>query len=447
MAEPRSNEELLSQQKGQELTDEESRIARRGDSGKTSLNEDGEDGLNEAKPKNTPVVKTLRYPLEGLGVEKGMKSYIRFAPVKEPVFGLEVFHEQLKKLGKNILNFGFDEEDQAKLMKLFKDGEAGVNAETLDAAGDLLLGMIPQVFESLSAAGKKAFEQLATMKEAFEGKGEVELLTTDSKYKGIEDRGDIAIKMYMSPAQTFADGVSIDKLSLGAGDQARLAKMSGKSVSANDVLTRGAATLGNILGGRSGAKGDLAAGLALQNSAKIPAIGGLIAKTGIPQVAGVGTRTVATNHYRFIFKGVEFRQFSFAFDMKAESKLEALEIKKIIKTFREELYPTKLSAVVGSGNNPAKIEMGYKYPDRFNIKMMHENTPVLHKIKPCYLESMKTTYNGSDEGMNAFRKGYKAEKDGLNKIGQETFEPITVSFELTFKESLKLNKQDIKDGY
>lgn len=413
----------------------------------TVSDEGKKDGLSEAKPKNTPVVKTLRYPLEGLGVEKGMKSYVRFAPVEEPVFGLEAFHEQLKNLGKGILDFGFDKDDQAKLMKLFKDGEAGVNAETLDAAGDLLIGMIPQVFKSLSAAGKQAFEGLSIMKKNFEGEGENELLTTDSKYKGLKDRGDIAIKMYMSPAQTFADGVSIDKLSLGAGDQARLAKMSGKSVSAGDVLTRGAATLGNILGGRSGAKGDLAAGLALQNAAKIPGVGGFIAKTGIPQVAGVGTRTVATNHYRFIFKGVEFRQFSFAFDMKAESKLEALEIKKIIKTFREELYPTKLSAVVGSGKKPAKIEMGYKYPDRFNIAMMHENTPVLHKIKPCYLESMKTTYNGSEEGMNAFRKGYKAEKDGLNKIGQETFEPITVSFELTFKESLKLNKQDIKDGY
>ena len=411
-----------------------------------TVSEEGKkDALTEAKPKNTPVVKTLRYPLEGLGVEKGMKSYVRFAPVEEPVFGLDAFHDQLQKLGKGILDFAFDTEDREKLMKLFKDGDAGLNEETLDAAGDLLLGMIPQVFASLSDAGKAMFEGLGNMKDAFNGEGEPELLITDSKYKGLPDRGDIALMLYMSPAQSFSDGVSIDKLSLGAGDQARLAKMAGKSVSAGDVLTRGAATLGNVLKGRSSGASDLAAGIALQNAAKTPGIGGIIAKTGIPQVAGVGTRTVATNHYRFIFKGVEFRQFSFAFDMKAESKLEAIEIREIIKRFREELYPTKLSAVLGTGKKAAKIEMGYKYPDRFNIAMMHEGKPVLHLIKPCYLESMKTTYNGSDDGMNAFRKAYKTTSDG--KIGDETFEPITVSFELTFKESLKLNKQDIIDGY
>jgi hypothetical protein len=406
-----------------------------------------DDKAKDAKPKHKPAIKTFRYPLEGLGKEKGLKSYVRFAPVTEPVFGLDAFQEQLKKIGTGITNFFADAEDKKKLMELFKK-EGALGAGTLDAAGDLLLGMIPQIFESLSNAGKEAFAQMIAMKEAFDGEGETQLLITDSKYKGLKDRGDIAVMLYMSPAQSFSDGVKLGELSLGGGDQARLAKMAGKSVSASEVLTRGAATIGSILKGNSNKASDMAAGLALQNAAKIPmGVGGLVAKTGIPQVAGVGTRTVATNHYRFIFKGVEFRTFQFAFSMKAESKLEALEIRKIIKTFREELYPTKLTAVIGGdseGKGAAKIEMGYKYPDRFNISMMHEGKPVLHKIKPCYLESMKTTYNGEDEAMNAFRKGYDTEDDGGIK---DTFEPITVSFELSFKESLKLNKQDIKNGY
>ena len=93
------------------------------------------------------------------------------------------------------------------------------------------------------------------------------------------------------------------------------------------------------------------------------------------------------------------------------------------------------------------LEMGYKYPDRFNIDMVHDNQPVFHKIKPCYLQSVVTTYNGSDEGMNAFREGYREKNEDGEPIGELTFDPISVSIKLDFKESEKINKQDIKDGY
>tara|TARA_Y100000385_G_C13068747_1_gene627975 strand:+ start:50 stop:1351 length:1302 start_codon:yes stop_codon:yes gene_type:complete len=402
---------------------------------------------------HSPVMKTLQYPYEGLGVEKGLKSYIMFQPVEEKIFSVGAFGDVITNIAKKMTNAVFNPEDLEKVMaavnKGKKDGKA-INAESIDAAGDLFLGMIPQILSSVKTLGTDAIEMLQKMHKAFEegkaGNKGKQLFVTDASYIEPNTRGDIQIKLYMSPAQTFSDAVEIGKASLGGMDQTRLAKMDGSDAGISDTLLRGAATLGTLASGNGSDVNKMLGGIALQNAGKMPVVGGAISKTGIPQVASIGTRTVATNHYRFIFKGVEFRTFSFAFDMKAESIREAKEIKEIIKRFRQELYPIKLSAEIGK-DAKAKIEMGYKYPDRFLISMMHEGVPVLHRIKPCYLESMKTTYNGSDDGMNAFRKGYTEFDEKGKGIGEKTFEPISVSFELSFKESLKLNQQDIKDGY
>jgi hypothetical protein len=404
---------------------------------------------------HTVITKTLQYPYEGLGVEKGLKSYIMFQPVLENPFPVSAFADILEGIGDKLVKSVFDEDDLKKITSIInkdkKDGKNPINVESLDAAGDLFLGMIPQILSSTIKLGKDAMKTLNAMKQAFldgkNGDAKKQLLITDAKYTPPPPRGDVQIKLYMSPAQSFSDAVEIGKMSMGGMDQTRLAKMSGSDAGISDTLIRGAATLGALTRANGSEVSNMLGGLALQNAGKMGAgVGGLVSKTGIPQVASVGTRTVATNHYRFIFKGVNFRTFGFAFDMKAESMREAKEIKEIIKRFRQELYPIKLSAEIGK-KTKAKIEMGYKYPDRFLISMMHDGEPVLHKIKPCYLESMKTTYNGSDDGMNAFRKGYKDFDESGKGVGEATFEPITVSFELSFKESLKLNQKDIKDGY
>jgi len=387
----------------------------------------------------------LQYPLEGLGVDKGLKSYVRFAPVKETVFDLGNLRQKLDGLVKAV-DLVFEEGSKgAEAFEKLKNGTLDV-----EDAGDLLIGATTGTLKALAAMGGGLFEQLKSMKNAFtEGlagnKGNYggELIKTDKKYKDIPDRGDVEIKLYMSPMMSYADAVEVSAASLGMGDQAKLAAMGGKSISIGDTLNAGAGAIGSALSSNPDTGAKLAASIAAQ---KLGSSNELFGKILSPQVTGMGTRTAMTDHYRFIFKGVNFREFSFAFEMKAESMEEALEIRKIVKRFREELYPEKITGNFGT-NNDVSIEMGYKYPDRFNIEMMHDNQPVFHKIKPCYLQSVVTTYNGSDDGMNAFRKGYTEFSSDGNGVGTFTFEPISVSIKLDFKESEKINKQDIKDGY
>ena len=387
----------------------------------------------------------LQYPLEGLGVDKGLKSYVRFAPVKETVFDLGNLRQKLDGLVKAV-DLVFEEGSKgAEAFEKLKNGTLDV-----EDAGDLLIGATTGTLKALAAMGGGLFEQLKSMKNAFtEGlagnKGNYggELIKTDKQYKDIPDRGDVEIKLYMSPMMSYADAVEVSAASLGMGDQAKLAAMGGKSISIGDTLNAGAGAIGSALSSNPDTGAKLAASIAAQ---KLGSSNELFGKILSPQVTGMGTRTAMTDHYRFIFKGVNFREFSFAFEMKAESMEEALEIRKIVKRFREELYPEKITGNFGT-NNDVSIEMGYKYPDRFNIEMMHDNQPVFHKIKPCYLQSVVTTYNGSDDGMNAFRKGYTEFSSDGNGVGTFTFEPISVSIKLDFKESEKINKQDIKDGY
>jgi len=401
--------------------------------------------LNEVpKKENSQELEVLKYPYEGLGVDKGLKSYIRFAPVKETTYDLSNLRDALTGLGEALeVIFVEGTRAEAALAKL--------KAGTLDVedAGDLLIGMTEGTINALKAMGGGVLDQLKSMKEAFsnglEGKyGDYgDLISTDKKYQRPKDRGDVAIKLYMSPMMSYTDAVEVSAASLGMGDQAKLAAMGGKNISIGDTLNAGAGALGSALAGNPSEGANIAASIAAQ---KVGSSNKLFGKVLSPQVTGIGTRTAMGDHYRFIFKGVNFREFSFAFEMKAESKKEALEIRKIVKRFREELYPEKITGNFGTDGAVA-IEMGYKYPDRFNIDMVHDNQPVFHKIKPCYLQSVVTTYNGSDEGMNAFREGYREKNEDGEPIGELTFDPISVSIKLDFKESEKINKQDIKDGY
>ena len=401
--------------------------------------------LTEVESKEKPQeTVTLQYPYEGLGVDKGLKSYVRFAPVKETVYDLTKLRDSLIGLKEAIGSILVEGEKAEAALQSLKDGTLD-----LEQAGDLLIGMTAGTVKALAALGGGILDQLGAMKKAFEdgaagAEGNFDdLISTDKSYKGPPDRGDIAIKLYMSPMMQYTDAVEVSAASLGMGDQAKLAAMGGKKISIGDTLNAGAGAIGSALAGNPSEGANIAASIAAQK------IGGMnkgFGKLLSPQVTGIGTRTAMGDHYRFIFKGVEFREFAFAFEMRAESKQEANEIRKIVKRFREELYPEKITGNFGK-NNDVAIEMGYKYPDRFNIEMMHDNIPVFHKIKPCYLQSVVTTYNGSEDGMNAFREGYQDKNADGEPIGELHFEPISVSIKLTFKESEKINKQDIKDGY
>jgi len=63
------------------------------------------------------------------------------------------------------------------------------------------------------------------------------------------------------------------------------------------------------------------------------------------------------------------------------------------------------------------------------LSLHYGEKEIFHKIKPCYLTSMSTTYNKSQSGMHY---------DG---------QPFEVDITLNFSESLALNRGDIEAGY
>ena len=144
---------------------------------------------------------------------------------------------------------------------------------------------------------------------------------------------------------------------------------------------------------------------------------------GAVQGAIETTTGVALNpNRRSTLRGIGIRRFQFTFKLIPTSRQEAEAIGKIVRFFREEMYPE-------SSNLPGTaIAAALKFPAKFNISMRYENKSVATGILPCFLESVNTTYNPN--AMAFIKDGYFQETD------------ITLSF----IEERALTKADIQKG-
>jgi hypothetical protein len=134
------------------------------------------------------------------------------------------------------------------------------------------------------------------------------------------------------------------------------------------------------------------------------------------------TRIASQPNQRTLFNQVNLRSFAFTFKMIANSEAEALEIKNIVKFFRQELYPEQILA----GNVP----VAYRFPNVFEIDILNKNddNPAF-KIQRCYLKDVNTSFNSTASGM--YRDG--------------SFIEVDVS--LAFSEITALHKDKIRQGY
>ncbi len=121
-----------------------------------------------------------------------------------------------------------------------------------------------------------------------------------------------------------------------------------------------------------------------------------------------------------IFRGVNFRHFSFTFDFYPKTSSEANSIQKIIKLFKTQMHPEyKFDKYI------------YKYPDEFCITLYSGgNTKFMPKIKPCVLTDLVVDY--------APLGAFVSTRDGS---------PVKTSLRLMFKELGLLTKKEIKEGY
>jgi len=238
--------------------------------------------------------------------------------------------------------------------------------------------------------------------------------------------GDACI-LYLPSAIQISDAAVYDNVSLGAlGAITEATLNAGVGNIAGAIATAGKDEIKSFADGLVNSLGTTQAKLAGVRMAS---------KLG-DQISGAvksSTRITTNPNVRAIFNQVPLREFSFTFKLIANSPKEALEIKKIIKYFRTELYPSDILA--GS----ARLSLGYHFPDQFRIEFHHpaeELTPnkwspsqVATKLKDCYLTGFNAVYNAT--GM------------GLHKDGNFTEIDVTLSF----REASTLSKKDIAAGY
>lgn len=157
-------------------------------------------------------------------------------------------------------------------------------------------------------------------------------------------------------------------------------------------------------------------------------LGGAVLGSGATEALGdavkSATRIASTPNQRTLFKEVSLRQFAFTFKMIATSAAEADQIKNIVKFFRQELYPEKITL----GEN--KVPIGYKFPNVFQIDVKNQfGRDAAHKIQRCYLRDVQTSYNATGNGL----------------LTDGNF--IEVDISLAFQEVSALDKNKVRDEF
>ena len=155
--------------------------------------------------------------------------------------------------------------------------------------------------------------------------------------------------------------------------------------------------------------------------------GNMVALTGM-KVAQARSRVVPNPNTRAFFKGPNIREFSFNFKMMPTSSAEASNIEQIVREFRSNMYPSRLSK--------GSLRIGFHYPAMFKIEVYiggSSGIMVRPRIKPCYLKTMNTSYNS---GTNAILADNNSQ-----------FHFAETELSLTFSEEVTLSKEDIQEGF
>jgi len=249
-------------------------------------------------------------------------------------------------------------------------------------------------------------EELSSDLKAFDG-------TRNTTELGAKPRQivDTEVLLYLPQGLQFRDNVTYENVDVGA---------SGAAVAGGaSILGSMADGVGSFVQGLTGSGAD---GLAKLATVKLASAAG---KFSDEVTAGLKLQTgVTTNpNQRSLFKQVNMREFQFNFKMIARSRRESEQIKNIINLFRSELYPEDIEVTIGG----QEISLGYKFPNKFNIEFEYDGKTIAHKVKPCFLRSVDTTYNASQMAFH---------EDG---------EFLEVDMNLNFTETVTLSKKDILD--
>ena len=233
------------------------------------------------------------------------------------------------------------------------------------------------------------------------GKSEESLYTTPQR------KSKQSIALYMPSSITNKDGFQYSDIGMGKMRDIAGLKDAGVSMFVNPLSGKGFAGPGNAQTQETKMAFELGALEKVSDSAaalRMKSMGATI-----------------NPRMEMLFKGVNFREFSFEFTFKPESFDEHETVVKIIKSFRKNSYP-ELS---GGGRF-------YIMPAEFDISYQFQGGPNKHvnKIKRCYCTSIDTDW--TDGG------GWRVLPDGR---------PAHIKMSLSFKETKQVTSQDVEGGY
>ena len=137
---------------------------------------------------------------------------------------------------------------------------------------------------------------------------------------------------------------------------------------------------------------------------------------------------------RALFKQVNMRSFEFSYKFVPTSWQEAREVKRIVKAFRSELYPTD-----ASGTDEDGFKIAYAFPNRYRIKFFlgseeEGRFEIEPKLKFCFLTAVNVKYNTK----TILREG------AGGTTGKLDFADTSLS--LSFRESETLLSEEIHGG-
>lgn len=236
---------------------------------------------------------------------------------------------------------------------------------------------------------------------------------------------DSQIALYMPPNIQIQDGVSITPTDLGimgAAVSSGIQNNQGIIGTALDTIGQAGRSFMDTL--KSGNTTGDAANLIMSR-----VVGSVTGATVTDAVRGT-LRTTPNPNSRMIFRNVNLRNFSFDFRMVPTSQEESEIIKKIIKRFREELYPQTIKI---QGRKGIEVKAGYKFPNLFDIKFMYNGVDMSKKnsnlkLYPMYLQGLTVNYNSTG--------GF-----------YETGDFNDVQLTMTFGEERTIDKSDLYDNY
>lgn len=150
-------------------------------------------------------------------------------------------------------------------------------------------------------------------------------------------------------------------------------------------------------------------------------VGGLGGDTGEVALQAAGMSSAAANRH-ILFKGIEYRTFSYQYNIMPRTASESAQMADIIKWFRIQMLPDVNSS--GSFFTP---------PNYFEIEYFINGAPAdyLHKIKPSVLTDCEVSYGGN----GSFGKF------------KNTGAPSVIAMNLTFQEVQLVTKSDAAAGY